>query len=357
MKNDKIPLSILNYQSKIKQLLDNHKQTNDFQIEILIGEKDDSVFLDLNVIGNLLIVGWSLSEKEQIIDSCIQSMMVQYTPTEVQFILCDDQAHLSQYDGNNPYLLTEVIYEPIKMLSALKWTIAEIDNRYKLFRKHECSTLKQYNNVSTEKKAHIVFVIQTFDTLTRFASNDTEFLLNDIILRGVNAGVHMILVTNDINKKYISSSILSNLPNRIICQLTTKDCARRAGVPEAVTLNTDGFYLKIQNEKVQKIKKIASNDEDIKNIREYFKSLPPIQEYGEVVQVKSVLTGELDPYFNQAVTIISEFDKASASLLQRRLKIGYARAVRILDELEAKGFVSPAEGSIPREVLKRKLEN
>ena len=353
MDNLPVPFSIFDKTSPLKKILEKYKSSDKNKVEILIGENKGPVMIDLEKVGHLLLVGWSMSRKEFILDAILQSLMTRYTPEDVRFILADGQADLSQY-GENPYLLTEVIRERDKLVSALKWTIAEVEVRYKVFEKEFVRDIESFNAQSEEKKPRIILIIKPVEYFSNFDPNEIKDLLENIATRGAKTGIHLILVTDRINKNIISSSLLSNIPNRIICQMTTEKDANDAGAKDADKLKSNEFLLKLQNEKLQKIKMIDISEKDIKAQREYLKKqIPQIINPKADVTMPSVSDSELDPLFDQAVKLIMPLEFVSVSLLQRKYMIGYSRAARLLDQMEADGIIGPAIGSKPREVLKK----
>ena len=353
MDNLPVPFSIFDKTSPLKKILEKYKSSDKNKVEILIGENKGPVMIDLEKVGHLLLVGWSMSRKEFILDAILQSLMTRYTPEDVRFILADGQADLSQY-GENPYLLTEVIRERDKLVSALKWTIAEVEVRYKVFEKEFVRDIESFNAQSEEKKPRIILIIKPVEYFSNFDPNEIKDLLENIATRGAKTGIHLILVTDRINKNIISSSLLSNIPNRIICQMTTEKDANDAGAKEAYQLKSSEILLKLQNEKLQKIQMLDILEKDIKAIREYFKKYFPYTiNPKEDVTIPSVSDSELDPLFDQAVKLIMPLEFVSVSLLQRKYMIGYSRAARLLDQMEADGIIGPAIGSKPREVLKK----
>ncbi len=349
-----VPLQILDKSSEIKNILKNNN-SNPGYFQILIGENNGPLMLDMDVIGHLIVSGWVQSGKETLLDAMIQSIVIQYKPEEARMILFDAQADLSQYDGSNPYLLTDVIHDLEKAISALKWTLGEMQERYKILRKNNFRNIFEYNENATDKKPRIVFFIKTIDDLMSFVPGELKDLLKLIIEKGKNAGIHLVLITNKISKINTPPELLSQLPNRIICQTTNEDDSTATGAPGAHTLTTEQFYLLLHQEKPVKFPKVLINKQDILNIKNYFKKISPqIQYPDETVNTNARYEGgDKDIYFNQAIEIISQQDKVSASLLQRRLSIGYARAARLLDQLEEAGYVGIAEGAKPRQVIKR----
>ncbi len=354
MDNLPVPFSIFDKTSPLKKFLEKYKSTHKNKVEILIGENKGPVMIDLEKVGHLLLVGWSMSRKEFVLDAILQSLLTRYTPEDVRFILADGQADLSQY-RDSPYLLTEVIREPDKLVSALKWTVAEVENRYKDFEKEFVRDIGSFNTQNKEKKPRIILIIKPIEYFSSFSPNEIQDLIENISSRGAKTGIHLILVSDKINKNIISSSTLSNIPNRIVCQMTTMKDANDAGAKEANKLKSNEFLLKLQQEKPQKIQMLDISEKDIKAIREYFKKYFPylINPKEDDTISPPVDDSELDPLFNQAVELIRPLEYASASLLQRKFRFGYARAARLLDQMEAQGIIGPAVGSSPREVLKK----
>lgn len=352
MSNTTLTKPTLSDSSEINTILNSIKPSDSNQINILIGKQNDPLLLILNKIGHLLIAGWADSKKINIVDTILISLMAQYSYLETQFILCDNTADLYIYGGKNPYLLTEIINDQSKFDSALKWTVYEIDHRFKLFQKQNVRDIDQYNSKSDQKLSHIVFVIKSLDTFMDYDPKYLVYSIQNILIRGKQAGVHLIIISDLVTNDALPKAIQTSLPTRIICKVTSRTTAARIGAPEAHLLSENEFYLTKIDESPQKITMIDVNG-DTHKITEYIKSLPyhdpPEGPKSNYYREDS----ELDPLFEDAVKIISQYDKASASLIQRRLKLGYARASRLLDELEAKGYVAPAEGSKPRLVLKK----
>ncbi len=349
-----VPLKTLDKSSQVGKLFKNYNLTlGDFKI--LVGENRGPLMLDMDTVGHLIVSGWAQSGKETILDAMIQSIMLQYKPEEARMILFDTQADFSQYGESNPYLLTEVIHDLEKVISALKWTQGELNFRYEELRKNGFRNFYEYNLKAKEKKPRIVFFIKTIDELMDFAPGEIKELLRQIIDKGRNVGIHLIIVTNKISKLNTPPELLSQLPNRIICQTTSEEDSIATGAPGAHTLTTEQFYLLLHQEKPVKFPKVLINKQDILNIKNYFKKISPqIQYSNETVNAYAKYDGgDKDVYFNQAIEIISKQDEVSASLLQRRLSIGYARAARLLDQLEAEGYIGIAEGAKPRQVIRR----
>lgn len=318
---------------------------------------------------HVLIAGTTGSGKSVLLNAWITTFLFRTKPSELQMILVDPKrVELASYNGI-PHLLTEVIVEPDKILSALKWTVAEMENRYKIFAKASVRNLDGYNKLSNvEKKPYILFVIDELADLMMFSSNDAEDLITRIAQMARATGIHLILATQRPSVDVITGLMKANIPSRVAFSVSSMiDSRVIIDSPGAEKLlgKGDMLYLPADQAKPRRIQGAFITEKEVHEVVNFLRSqVPEVHYTEEITEVQTAVTGrggtmagngtgELDPFFNQAVQIISQFDKASASLLQRRLKVGYARAARLLDELEAAGFVSPAEGSKPREVIKR----
>lgn len=349
-----VPASNLDSSSLLRHYIE-RIDINTNNLRVLIGEHHGSVTIDFSTIGHLLVIGWSGSQKEKVIDTMIQSMLYSYEPKDVRFIIFDSLNCFYSYNGI-PHLLTEIIPDFMKLTSALKWTQYEVENRLKEFRSKKVKNIEEYNQLKNiEKKPRIIFFINTLNSVFRYSDLETEELLSLLIDTGDKVGIHMVLVTDYIPKRTLKISLLSNIPNRIICQLTSEEDSLTTGISDAHKLKPDEMYLLRFQEKPQKIKYIPIPDQEITKTIKYLKNLTKEVHYNEEIkhQNKGMNPEEKDVLFKQAVNIIKEHDAVSASLLQRRLSIGYARTARLLDQLESEGMVGPADGSKPREVLKK----
>jgi len=287
----------------------------------------------------------------------------------LRLILVDPKrVELTLYNGI-PHLLTEVIVDPDKIISALKWTVSEMENRYKVFSKAGVRNLAGYNALKgIEKKPYIMFVIDELADLMIFSPGDSEDLITRIAQMARATGIHLILATQRPSVDVITGLMKANIPTRIAFNVSSLvDSRVIIDMPGAEKLlgRGDMLYLPPDQAKPKRIQGPFITEKEVGELVKFLKSQVPEIHYTEEIteQDKSVIGGisgasgvggEVDHLFNESVNIISQADKASASLLQRKLSIGYARAARILDQLEVAGYVSPAEGSKPREILSRR---
>lgn len=318
---------------------------------------------------HVLIAGATGSGKSVLLNAWISALLFRTKPEDLRMILVDPKrVELSIYN-DIPHLLTPVIIEPKKIISALKWTVGEMEDRYKTFSKTGSRNIDEYNNVANvEKKPYIIFVIDELATLMSFAPSDAEVLITQVAQLSRATGIHLVLATQSPRVDVITGLIKANIPARISFNVSSMiDSRVIIDMPGAEKLlgRGDMLFLPPDKAKPVRIQGPYITEKEVHNLVNFLKSQTPETHYTEEVteQAVNIKTaggaslavngGENDVYFNQAIEIIMQQDKASASLLQRRLSIGYARAARLLDQLEAAGYVGPPEGAKPRTVIRR----
>jgi len=318
---------------------------------------------------HVLIAGATGSGKSVLLNAWISSFLFRTRPEDLRMILVDPKrVELSVYNGI-PHLLTEVIVDAEKIISALKWTVEEMENRYKLFAKMGARNIESYNQLEgIEKKPYIIFVIDELADLMIFAPGEAEELITRVAQMARATGIHLVLATQRPSVDVITGLMKANIPTRVAFNVSSMiDSRVIIDMPGAEKLlgRGDMLYLPPDKAKPVRIQGPYITEKEVVNLVKFLKSQAPEVHYTEEITEQAVTVksgvggtvtingGENDPLFNQALEIIMQQDKASASLLQRRLSIGYARAARILDQLEASGYVGPAEGSKPRDVIKR----
>lgn len=318
---------------------------------------------------HVLIAGTTGSGKSVILNSWISTFLFRTKPEELRMILVDPKrVELSLYNGI-PHLLTEVVVDAQKIVSALKWTVAEMENRYKEFAKVGARNLEGFNAIEgVEKKPYIIFIIDELADLMIFAPGEAEDHITRIAQMARATGIHLLLATQRPSVDVITGLMKANIPARVAFNVSSMiDSRVIIDMPGAEKLlgRGDMLYLPPDQAKPRRIQGPFMTEKEATNVVKFLKSQAPEVHYTEEVTEQEVYVGggrggtaglgggEHDQLFEQAIEIIMQHDKASASLLQRRLSIGYARAARLLDQLEAAGYVSPAEGSKPREVIKR----
>lgn len=330
------------------------------------------VAASISKMPHVLVAGATGSGKSVLLNAWISSFLFRTKPEDLRMILVDPKrVELSIYNGI-PHLLTEVIVDAQKIISALKWTVKEMENRYKQFAEVGARNIESYNEIEgVEKKPYILFVIDELADLMIFAPGEAEELITRIAQMARATGIHLILATQRPSVDVITGLMKANIPTRVAFNVSSMiDSRVIIDMPGAEKLlgRGDMLYLPPDKAKPVRIQGPYITEKEVVNLVKFLKSQSPEIHYTEEVTEQAVTVrsgvggtqvingGENDALFNQALEIIMQQDKASASLLQRRLSIGYARAARILDQMEAAGYVGPAEGSKPRDVIKRQAE-
>jgi S-DNA-T family DNA segregation ATPase FtsK/SpoIIIE len=340
--------------------------------------------LGLDVAGNaqaasigkmphVLIAGATGSGKSVLLNAWISTFLFRTKPEDLRLILVDPKrVELSLYNGI-PHLLSEVIVEAKQIISALQWTVSEMENRYKEFARAGARNLESYNNLpNIEKKPYIIFIIDELADLMIFAAREAEDLITRIAQMARATGIHLVLATQRPSVDVITGLMKANIPTRVAFNVSSMiDSRVIIDMPGAEKLlgRGDMLYLPPDQAKPKRIQGPFITEKDVQKLVEFIKiNNPPVHYTTEVVEQKVSLNtrsiggtfvddGDKDPLFDEVVRLIITQDYASASFLQRKFKIGYARAARLLDQLEAAGYVGPAEGSKPREVIKRSVDN
>lgn len=319
--------------------------------------------VDLGKMPHVLVAGATGSGKTVLLNAFIASLLFRTTPEEVRLLLIDPKrVELIQFNGV-PHLLTPVIVEPEKVVSALKWAIEEMERRYKLFAEAGVRNIDSYNELSGfTALPYIVIVVDELADIMLVAPVEVEDTICRIAQMARATGIHLVVATQRPSVDVLTGLIKANIPCRISFAVSSMvDSRVIIDQPGAEKLlgRGDMLYIPPDQAKATRVQGSYVSEPEIKNLIDFLKkhSTPSYTEEVTATPVhlrrKGSLngSGEKDELFEEALRVVCQYDRASASLLQRRLSIGYARAARILDQLEAAGVVSPAEGSKPREVL------
>lgn len=326
---------------------------------------------NLSKMPHVLVAGTTGSGKSVLINSFISSILFRAAPTEVKLILIDPKrVEFTSYNGI-PHLLTPVIVEVEKILSALKWAMGEMDRRYKLFAERGVRNIDGYNELSGfQALPYIVIIIDELADLMMFAPVEVEDSIARLAQMARATGIHLVIATQRPSVNVITGLIKANIPCRIAFNVSSMiDSRVIIDGPGAEKLlgRGDMLYIPPDQAKPTRIQGAFVSEKEVKKLVEYLKAKAPDVEYTEEVTNQQVTLKRgsgaggggadgHDQLFEDAVRIVCQFDKASASLLQRRLSVGYARAARIIDQLEAASIIGPGEGSKPRDVLVRNAE-
>lgn len=331
------------------------------------------IVTDIAKMPHVLVAGTTGSGKSVLINSYITSLLFRASPQEVKLILVDPKrVEFTAYNGI-PHLLTPVIVDPEKILSALKWSMGEMDRRYKLFAERGVRNIEGYNELSGfQALPYIVIVIDELADLMMFAPVEVEDSVARLAQMARATGIHLVIATQRPSVNVITGLIKANIPARIAFNVSSMiDSRVILDMPGAEKLlgRGDMLYIPPDQAKPTRIQGAYVSEKEVKKLVDYLKSRQVTVEYTEEiltqqvgVKSRGVSSGTVpdssgrDAMFEEVVRLVCQFDHASASFLQRKLKVGYSRAARILDQLEEVGIVGPAEGSKPREVLVRNAD-
>lgn len=327
------------------------------------------VVATISKMPHVLIAGQTGSGKSVCLNAFLASILFRASPAEVKLILVDPKrVELTGYNGI-PHLLTPVIVEPEKVVSALRWILSEMDRRYKLFAEAGVRNIDGYNEMSGfQALPYILLVIDELADIMLFSPAEVEDAVTRIAQMSRATGIHMVLATQRPSVDVITGLIKANIPFRIAFAVSSLiDSRVILDTPGAEKLlgRGDMLYLSADQAKPTRIQGAFVTDKEVNALVAFVKNQGiPVQYTEEVTSMQKPGTttvagieGDTDDLFRQAVEVVCQYDRASASLLQRRLSIGYARAARILDQLEAGGVVSASDGSSkPREVLVQNAE-
>ncbi|PID33395.1 cell division protein FtsK [Candidatus Saccharibacteria bacterium] len=343
-----------------------------------------SVVGELNKMPHLLIAGQTGSGKSVMINTLLTSLLYRNSPSEMKLILVDPkQVEMAPYE-DIPHLLTPVITEPEKTISALKWAVNEMERRYKLLKEEGARDIASYNkkvksratkievadedgNVQQHEEGampYVVIVIDELADLMMVAARDVEALIVRLAQKARAVGVHLVLATQRPSVDVITGLIKANIPARIgftvASQVDSRTILDQIGA-EKLLGQGDMLYKTANMSKPKRIQGAWVTDDEVTRITDHLRLQSEPQYNDEVVAQPVQLNGKGgvvmdfseggDDMFKDAVQVVTEARKASTSLLQLRLKIGYARAARIIAEMEDQGIIGPANGSKPREVL------
>ncbi|OGH77542.1 MAG: hypothetical protein A3G08_00855 [Candidatus Magasanikbacteria bacterium RIFCSPLOWO2_12_FULL_47_9b] len=319
-------------------------------------------FADLPKMPHLLIAGATGSGKTVCVNTIIMSLLYQNTAETLRMIMVDPKrVELTLYNGI-PHLLTPVITNTQKTINALKWTIGEMDRRFEVLSQNGSRDIHSYNRKFPKQKLpHIIFIIDELADLMATAANEVEAGIIRLAQMARAVGIYLILATQRPSVDVITGLMKANIPTRIAFSVASLiDSRTILDTPGAEKLigRGDMLFATAELSKPVRIQGAFISEEEVGRIVEYLRGdEEPIYidsivgKQGGTVNMFGGPTDDQDPLFEEAKKAILQAGKASASFLQRRLKIGYARAARILDELEDAGIIGPGEGAKPREIL------
>ena len=319
---------------------------------------------------HLLIAGATGSGKSIFINTLLMSLLYRNSPALVRLILVDPKrVELSIYN-NIPHLLTPVIVEPEKTINALKWAVREMDKRYKILSEAGARNLMSFNtNNPDEAMPMIVIIIDELADLMARHARDVEGAIVRLSQMARAIGIHLVLATQRPSVNVITGLIKANIPTRVAFNVASQIDSRTildASGAEKLLGSGDMLYLRGDRAKPIRVQGGFISDEEVHQVvREIVdNNTTENMEFDDSIVSKESAEGAVggemnldDDLFEKAKHLVIETGKASSSLLQRRLKVGYARAARLIDVLEEQGIIGPAEGNKPREILVSGDEN
>ena len=345
-------------------------------LELAIGRDAEGapIVADLAKMPHLLIAGTTGSGKSVMINSIVMSLLMRTFPEDVRLIMVDPKrVELAGYNGL-PHLYVPVVTEPKQAASALQWAVSEMERRLKVFErigvrkistfneKQAAGDFEHYDNPPA-KMSYLVIIIDELSDLMMVAGKDVEASIVRIAQLGRAAGIHLIVATQRPSSNVVTGLIKANITNRIAFNVATGIDSRviidQTGA-EKLTGYGDMLFSKVDWGKPKRIQGCFVSDDEINQVVEFVKSQGEADYHEEILSAVTPATvvggashepSDDDPLIWEAAHIVVESQLGSTSGLQRRLKVGYARAGRIMDMLEEKGVVGPPDGSKPREVL------
>ena len=330
---------------------------------------------DLCKMPHLLIAGSTGSGKSVCVNSIIMSLLFRSSPEDVKLLLIDPKVvELAEYNGI-PHLLMPVVTEPKKAAGALSSAVQEMERRYHMFAENNVRDIKSFNKLAAtdpnlEKMPYIAIIIDELADLMMVVGKDVEDSICRIAQKARAAGMHLIVATQRPSVDVITGLIKANIPSRIAFAVSSQVDSRTildgAGAEKLLGMG-DMLFMPVGAPKPTRIQGTFVRDEEISRVLDFIKASGSAQ-YDEAMieamEKHAIQDGKKgggsadpdedegsDPMFKQAVEVVIDAGQASTSLLQRRCKLGYARAARIMDEMEQKGVIGPYEGAKPRAVL------
>ncbi len=326
-----------------------------------------AIVADLDSMPHLLVAGQTGSGKSVMINTILTSLLYRNSPADLKLILVDPkQVELKPYD-EMPHLLTPVITEPEKCISALKWAVAEMERRYRALAEVNKRNIGEYNSLKKEEgMPYIVIVIDELADLMMMAARDVESLIVRIAQKARAVGIHLVLATQRPSVDVITGLIKANVPARIAfttaSQVDSRTIIDQVGA-EKLLGEGDMLFSTANMPKPKRIQGALISEQETSKVTDFIRMQRPPQYDDEVVSQPVQLNGKGgivadyggqdvdDDMWRDAVKVVIDNHKASTSLLQRRLRIGYGRAARLIETMEEQGIVGQADGSRPREVL------
>ncbi len=322
------------------------------------------VVADLLKMPHLLIAGATGTGKSVCLNAMIISLIYKSTPERLRFLMIDPKRiELSIYDGI-PYLLHPVVIEPKNATRALRWAVREMERRYSLLEEAGSRNLESYNEEAEERLPYLVIVIDELADLMLVSSKEVEEALTRLAQMARAAGIHLLVATQRPSVDVLTGIIKANFPARISFQVSSKTDSRTildTGGAERLLGAGDMLFLPPGTSRLERIHGAFVSEKEVKRVVEFLKSQGPPEYKEDILAQIDVPEGTEeeddlfeDEKYDEAVEIVIRTGQASISMLQRRLRIGYNRAARLIERMEKEGIVGPSDGVKPRPVLGRR---
>jgi DNA segregation ATPase FtsK/SpoIIIE, S-DNA-T family len=323
------------------------------------------VVSDLTKMPHMLIAGATGSGKSVCINTLIISLLYKYSPEEVKLLMIDPKVvELSVYNGI-PHLLIPVVTDPKKASAALNWAVNEMNRRYKLFAENNVRNIEGYNELVVKGKLQdklpwIVMIVDELADLMMVCPNDIEDYIGRLAQMARASGMHLVIATQRPSVDVITGVIKANIPSRISfsvsSQIDSRTILDSAGA-EKLLGKGDMLFYPVGAPKPIRIQGAFISEEEVEKVVNFIKKQETLHQYStEILEELNTVSNnegfdDVDSLMSEAVKIVAEIGQASTSLLQRKLRIGYNRAARIIEQMEQLGIISEKDGSKPRQLL------
>ena len=360
--------SIVSFREILEQNLPEFEK---MAIPVILGKDilGKSQIIDIARTPHLLIAGATGSGKSVCVNSLILSILYKRSPRDVKLMLIDPKVVELKLYNDIPHLLTPVITEPKRAIQALQYCIAEMERRYSLLDSMGVRDIIGYNSrieerhIATEKLPYIVVIIDEFADLMATSGKELENDVARLTAKSRAAGIHLVLATQRPSVNVITGLIKANIPSRIAFMVTSRTDSNiiidSVGA-EKLLGKGDMLYASAVDPYPIRIQGTFETDEDVEKVVDFVKTLGEPEYIDDQIFIdddedddgqQNLFSEGDDPLYEQALDVVIQSGKASASYIQRRLRIGYNRAARLVEEMEERGIVGPANGSKPREII------
>ena len=352
----------------LREVMDGTISNKQSKLLVALGRdiSGDAIVTELNKMPHLLIAGATGSGKSVCVNGIITTLLMRTKPHEVKMMMIDPKkVELNVYNGI-PHFLAPVVTDPKKASRALKKIVSEMERRYDLFSETGTRNIqgyneyvRKYNRTAEEQQPELPFIVVLVDELADLmmvASSDVEDSITRLAQMARAAGIHLIIATQRPSVDVITGVIKANIPSRIAFSVSSSTDSRTildSGGAEKLLGRGDMLFLPVGSSKPTRVQGAFLSDEEVERIVDHCIDQQKASYQEEMIpeDTNEVLEEVDDELYDDAVQLVTEMQTASVSMLQRRFRVGYTRAARLIDAMEDRGIVGPYEGSKPRTVL------